>query len=70
MMPAATAKGPANVNPTVSHEQQLANIHAIYPPEKETLGAVAIEITRTSRSRILNDTPMRRHGPGSCTPLK
>lgn len=63
-------EGPANVNPTVSREQQLADIRAIYPPEKETLGTLAIEIARTSRLRILNDTPMRRHSPGSCTPLK
>ncbi|WP_333743651.1 ASCH domain-containing protein [Streptomyces ardesiacus] len=39
-------EGPANVNPTATREQQLANIRAIYPPEKETLGALAIEITR------------------------
>ncbi|GGW33335.1 hypothetical protein GCM10010503_06700 [Streptomyces lucensis JCM 4490] len=38
-------EGPANVNPTATREQQLANIRAIYPPEKEALGALAIEIT-------------------------
>ncbi|WP_326721374.1 MULTISPECIES: ASCH domain-containing protein [unclassified Streptomyces] len=37
-------EGPANVNPTASRDEQLANIRAIYPPEKETLGALAIEI--------------------------
>ncbi|GHJ36899.1 ASCH domain-containing protein [Streptomyces sp. TS71-3] len=37
-------EGPANVNPTANREQQLANIRAIYPPEKEALGALAIEI--------------------------
>ncbi len=37
-------EGPANVNPTATREQQLANIRAIYPPEKEALGALAIEI--------------------------
>ncbi|MFJ9207679.1 ASCH domain-containing protein [Streptomyces sp. NPDC102264] len=42
-------EGPANVNPTATREQQLTNIRAIYPPEKEALGALAIEIARTSR---------------------
>ncbi|MFE7948198.1 ASCH domain-containing protein [Streptomyces sp. NPDC057426] len=37
-------EGPAKVNPTSSREQQLANIRAIYPPEKEALGALAIQI--------------------------
>ena len=37
-------EGPATVNPTASREQQLANIRGIYPPEKEALGALAIEI--------------------------
>ncbi|MBR8638641.1 ASCH domain-containing protein [Streptomyces tuirus] len=37
-------EGPANVNPTSSREQQLANIRAIYPPAKEQLGALAIAI--------------------------
>ncbi|MFD8424446.1 ASCH domain-containing protein [Streptomyces sp. NPDC059466] len=37
-------EGPANVNPMSSREQQLANIRAIYPPEKEQLGALAIEV--------------------------
>lgn len=37
-------EGPANVNPSSTREQQLANIRAIYPPEKEALGALAIEI--------------------------
>ncbi|MGW3566841.1 ASCH domain-containing protein [Streptomyces sp. NPDC000941] len=39
-------EGPANVNPTATREQQLTNIRAIYLPEKEALGALAIEITR------------------------
>ncbi|MEV6173136.1 ASCH domain-containing protein [Streptomyces sp. NPDC051954] len=40
------SEGPARVNPTATREQQLANIRAIYPPEKEALGALAIEIIR------------------------
>lgn len=39
-------EGPANINPTATREQQLTNIRAIYPPEKEALGALAIEIER------------------------
>ncbi|MGW3067202.1 ASCH domain-containing protein [Streptomyces sp. NPDC001118] len=39
---------PANVNPTASRDQQLSNIRAIYPSEKEALGALAIEIERTT----------------------
>jgi ASC-1-like (ASCH) protein len=38
-------EGPANVNPTASRDEQLADIRAIYPPEKEALGALAIEVT-------------------------
>ncbi|MFB7868017.1 ASCH domain-containing protein [Streptomyces sp. NPDC056069] len=37
-------EGPANVNPTSSREQQLKNIRDVYGPEKEALGALAIEI--------------------------
>lgn len=37
-------EGSANVNPNASREQQLENIRGIYPPEKEALGALAIEI--------------------------
>ncbi|MFE9417048.1 ASCH domain-containing protein [Streptomyces griseofuscus] len=37
-------EGPTNVNPTATREEQLANIRGIYPPEKEVLGALAIEI--------------------------
>lgn len=37
-------EGPARVNPAASREEQLANIRAIYPAEKEKLGALAIEI--------------------------
>lgn len=40
------SEGPAKVNPNATRDQQLANIRAIYPPEKEALGALAIEITR------------------------
>lgn len=32
------------VNPTATHEEQLANIRQIYPPDRETLGVVAIGI--------------------------
>ncbi|GAA2514759.1 ASCH domain-containing protein [Streptomyces longisporus] len=39
-------EGPANINPTATREQQLANIRTIYPPEKEALGALAIQIQR------------------------
>ncbi|MEU0740213.1 ASCH domain-containing protein [Streptomyces sp. NPDC006134] len=38
------SEGPANVNPSSTREQQLANIRSIYPPEKEALGALAIEM--------------------------
>ncbi|MFH9978618.1 RNA-binding protein [Streptomyces sp. NPDC017179] len=41
-------EGPANVNPTATRERQLTNIRAIYPPEKEAFGALAIEIERTA----------------------
>ncbi|MER5521280.1 ASCH domain-containing protein [Streptomyces sp. NPDC002763] len=37
-------EGPAHVNPTAARDQQLTNIRAIYPPEKEALGTLAIEI--------------------------
>jgi ASC-1-like (ASCH) protein len=37
-------EGPANVNPAVGRDEQLANIRSIYPPAKEALGALAIEI--------------------------
>lgn len=37
-------EGPANVNPTASRAEQLANIRRIYGPEKEALGALAIEV--------------------------
>ncbi|MFB7777068.1 ASCH domain-containing protein [Streptomyces bauhiniae] len=39
-------EGPDKVNPTVDREQQLANIRGIYPPEKEALGVLAVEIER------------------------
>ncbi|WP_406454747.1 ASCH domain-containing protein [Streptomyces sp. NBC_01622] len=39
-------EGLTNVNPTANREQQLANIRTIYPPEKEALGALTIEIQR------------------------
>ncbi|MGI5437710.1 ASCH domain-containing protein [Streptomyces shenzhenensis] len=41
-------EGPANVNPSATREQQLTNIRAIYSPEKEALGALAVEIERTT----------------------
>jgi ASC-1-like (ASCH) protein len=37
-------EGPADINPTATREQQLTNIRAIYSPEKETLGALAIQV--------------------------
>jgi ASC-1-like (ASCH) protein len=37
-------EGPSNINPTATRDEQLANIRAIYPSEKEALGALAIEI--------------------------
>lgn len=37
-------EGSANVNPTATRDEQLANIRGIYPPEKEVLGALAIKI--------------------------
>ncbi len=38
-------EGPANVNPNATREQQLVNIRSTYGPEKEALGALAIQIT-------------------------
>jgi ASC-1-like (ASCH) protein len=38
------SEGPSQVNPTASRDEQLANIRAIYAPEKEALGALAISI--------------------------
>ncbi|MEU6480580.1 ASCH domain-containing protein [Streptomyces sp. NPDC047017] len=40
-------EGAADVNPTATRDEQLAGIRAIYPPEKEALGALAIEVERT-----------------------
>ncbi|MDA5281062.1 ASCH domain-containing protein [Streptomyces sp. Isolate_45] len=37
-------EGAERVNPAASRQQQLENIRAIYGPEKETLGALAIEV--------------------------
>ncbi|WP_282703107.1 ASCH domain-containing protein [Streptomyces sp. CC219B] len=37
-------EGPSHVNPTATRDEQLTNIRAIYPPEKEALGALAIQI--------------------------
>ncbi|WP_018546980.1 ASCH domain-containing protein [Streptomyces sp. LaPpAH-108] len=42
-------EGPGSINPTVSRERQLADIREIYPPEKEALGVLAIEIVRSGR---------------------
>lgn len=36
----------AAVNPTATRDEQLTNIRLIYPPEKEALGVIAIEIER------------------------
>jgi ASC-1-like (ASCH) protein len=41
-------EGPVGVDPNADRDQQLANIRAIYPPEKEALGALAIEIALLS----------------------
>ncbi|MET8720046.1 ASCH domain-containing protein [Streptomyces misionensis] len=41
-------EGPVGVNPAATRERQLADLRAIYPPEKEALGALAIEIKRRS----------------------
>ena len=41
-------EGSAKVNPNAGRDQQLADIRAIYPPEKEALGALAIEIERVA----------------------
>ncbi|WP_043686239.1 ASCH domain-containing protein [Streptomyces xylophagus] len=38
------SEGPSTVNPTATRDEQLANIRAIYPPNKEALGTLAIEI--------------------------
>ncbi|MDJ1133934.1 ASCH domain-containing protein [Streptomyces iconiensis] len=37
-------EGPGNINPAAGRGEQLANIREIYPPEKEKLGALAIEM--------------------------
>ncbi|MGW3328243.1 ASCH domain-containing protein [Streptomyces virginiae] len=37
-------EGPEKVNPSACREHQLTDIRAIYGPEKEALGALAIEI--------------------------
>lgn len=37
-------EGAASVNPTATRDEQLANIRAIYPSEKEALGTLAIQI--------------------------
>lgn len=39
-------EGPSNVNPSATRGDQLTNIRSIYGPEKESLGALAIEIRR------------------------
>ncbi|WP_330348830.1 ASCH domain-containing protein [Streptomyces sp. NBC_00582] len=39
-------EGPADIDPTATRDEQLANIRAIYPADKEALGALAIEIGR------------------------
>lgn len=42
-------EGPARVNPASTREEQLTNIRAIYGPEKEALGALAIQIQLTTQ---------------------
>ncbi|MGV9317571.1 ASCH domain-containing protein [Streptomyces sp. NPDC003660] len=37
-------EGPDKVNPAADRDQQLTNIRGIYPPEKEALGVLAVEI--------------------------
>ncbi|MFJ9246226.1 ASCH domain-containing protein [Streptomyces sp. NPDC101776] len=37
-------EGPSHVNPAAARDAQLAGIRPIYPPEKEALGPLAIEI--------------------------
>ncbi|MFF4259297.1 ASCH domain-containing protein [Streptomyces sp. NPDC001663] len=37
-------EGPEAINPTATRDEQLAKIRAIYPPEKEALGTLAIQI--------------------------
>ncbi len=37
-------EGSDNVNPTATRDEQLANIRKIYPPEKEALGVLAIQM--------------------------
>ncbi|GGZ29057.1 hypothetical protein GCM10010300_85070 [Streptomyces olivaceoviridis] len=44
-------EGPFNVDPTATRDQQLSNIRAIYPPEKEALGALAIKVSRSEPPR-------------------
>lgn len=50
-------EGPTNVNPTATREQQLTNIRAIYPPEKEALGALAIHIGLLGRDQRPQPAP-------------
>ncbi|SHI08533.1 ASCH domain-containing protein [Streptomyces sp. 3214.6] len=45
-------EGASNVNPTATREEQLTNIRAIYPPEKEALGTLAIEIRLLEALRV------------------
>lgn len=40
-------KDPAAIAPDTPPEELLAAIRAVYPPEKETLGAVALEVEWT-----------------------
>ncbi|MFG2117856.1 ASCH domain-containing protein [Streptomyces sp. NPDC048710] len=56
-------EGPANVNPTATREQQLVNIRAIYPPDKEALGTLAIEISRCRPDRDRTDARPGRAAP-------
>jgi ASC-1-like (ASCH) protein len=44
MLRKAQARALSTLNPLASREEQLASIRQIYPPERESLGVVAIGI--------------------------
>jgi ASC-1-like (ASCH) protein len=41
----------ASVNPLATREEQLASIRQIYPPEREALGAIGIELASPPSGR-------------------
>ncbi|MFJ4671543.1 ASCH domain-containing protein [Kitasatospora purpeofusca] len=45
------AESPDRIHPELDAAQQLALLRAIYPPEREALGAVAIEVTLVQPAR-------------------